>query len=59
MLLHNNNNKEINMDKYLYKALEKTGEAIQWTFDFIDNNKTETIWFVLGALSILIVQFIF
>ena len=47
------------MDKYIYKALEKTGEAIQWTFDFIDDNKTETIWFVLGALSILIVQFIF
>ena len=47
------------MDKYLYKALEKTGEAIQWTFDFIDDNKTETMMVCVGALSILIVQFIF
>ena len=47
------------MDKYVYKALEKTGEAIQWAFDFIDNNKTESLWFSLGVLSILIVQFIF
>ena len=47
------------MDKYIYKALEKIGEAIQWVFDFIDTNKIETLWFSLGILSILIIQSIF
>ena len=47
------------MDKYIYKTLEKIGEAIQWVFDFIDTNKTETTWFVVGVLSILTIQFIF
>lgn len=47
------------MDKYLYKALEKTGEAIQWLFDFVDNNSKEVTWFSVGVVSILIIQFIF
>jgi hypothetical protein len=47
------------MDKYIYKALEKIGEAIQWVFDFINTNRIETLWFGLGILSILIIQSIF
>lgn len=47
------------MDKYIYKALEKIGDGIQWVFDFIDTNKIETLWFVVGVLSILTIQFIF
>jgi|TARA_B110000305_G_C19256232_1_gene547237 hypothetical protein len=47
------------MDKYMYKALEKIGEAIQWIFDFCDTNSKEVAWFSVGAISILIIQFIF
>ena len=47
------------MDKYLYKALYKTGEAIQWLFDFCDTNSTEVTWFSIGVISVLIIQFIF
>lgn len=47
------------MDKYIYKALEKIGEAIQWVFDFCDTHRTETIWFSIGVISVLVMQLIF
>jgi|TARA_R110002124_G_scaffold89292_1_gene228366 hypothetical protein len=47
------------MDKYIYKALEVIGDAIQWAFDFVDSNSKEVTWFSIGVISILIVQFIF
>lgn len=47
------------MDKYIYKALEKIGEAIQWVFDFCDTNITEVKWFSIGVISVILIQFIF
>ena len=47
------------MDKYIYKTLETIGEAIQWSFDFVDNNSVEVTWFAIGVISILAIQFIF
>ena len=43
----------------MYKALEKIGEGIQLVFDFCDTNSKEVAWFSIGAISVLIIQFIF
>ena len=46
-------------NKFVYKMLEKIGEAIESAYFFCTEHPTEILWFSLGVISMLMIQIIF
>ena len=45
-------------NKFIYKVIEKIGEAFESAYFFYTEHPVEILWFSIGVLSMLMIQII-